>query len=158
MLKTIQKPILLLTAALFIVTSGVVYAQYPRTGENVRMPMHGDKMPGHMIPDLTDSQKEEMKSLHADHMQAIQPLQNEIGEKQARLRTLQTADKVNMAEINKVIEDIGQIRTEMMKIRATKHQEIRSLLTDEQRVFFDAHQPRHHGRREQHFPKHRDPH
>lgn len=111
-----------------------------------------------MIPDITDSQKEEMKSLHVDHMKMIQSLQNEIGEKQARLRTLQTADKVNMSEINRVIEDIGQIRTEMMKLKAAQYQEIRSLLTDEQRVFFDAHHPTHHGPREQHLPKHRDQH
>ena len=115
-------------------------------------------MLGHIIPDLTDSQKEKMKSLHVDHMQAIQPLQNEIGEMQARLRTLQTADKVNMSEIYEVIEDIGQIRNEMMKLQAAQHQEIRSLLTDEQRVFFDAHRPQHQGPHEQHLPKHRDPH
>ena len=70
--KTMQKPVLVLIAALFIVTSGAAYAQCPKTEENPRMPMHGEKMPGHMmIPDLTDSQKDKMKSLHADHMKAI---------------------------------------------------------------------------------------
>ena len=160
MLKTIQRPVLLLIAASVIVTSGIAYAQCPKNDRKDRMPVQREKMEGRhmMIPDLTDAQKEQMKSIHTEHMQAIQPLQNEIGEKQARLRTLQTADKVNMAEINKVIEDIGQIRTEMMKIRAAQHQELRSLLTNEQRVFFDAHRPQHKGPHEQHLPKHRDLH
>jgi len=156
--KTIQKSGLLLIAAVFIVTSGIVYAQCPKTEDKDKMPMHGEKTPGHMmVPDLTDSQKDKMKTLHVDHMKAIQPLQNEIGEKQARLRTLQTADKVNMSEINTLIEDIGRTRTEMMKLRAAHHQEIRSLLTEEQRVIFDAHQPQKHGPREQHLPKRHDP-
>ena len=43
------------------------------------------------------------------------------------------------------IEDIGKIKTEMMKLREQHRQDIRKLLTDEQRVFFDAHQPAHQG-------------
>jgi Spy/CpxP family protein refolding chaperone len=157
MSKTIQKSALLLIAALFIASSGTAYAQCPKNEAKDTMPMHGEKMQGHMmIPDLTDSQKDKMQTLHFEHMKAVQPLQNEMMEKQARLHTLQTADKVNMAEINKVIEDIGQIRTEIMKLRAAQHQKIRSLLTDEQRVFFDAHKPQHKGPREHHLPKHND--
>jgi Spy/CpxP family protein refolding chaperone len=155
--KTIQKSTLLFIAALFAVTSGITYAQCPKNAGKDKMPMHGEKTPGHtMIPDLTDSQKDKMKTLHFDHMKALQPLQNEIGEKQARLRTLQTADKVNMSEINVVIEDIGSLRTKIMKMKAAHHQEIRSLLTEEQRVIFDAHQPRHYGPREQNFPLRHD--
>lgn len=159
MTKTIQKPALLLIAALFVVTSGITYAQCPKNKGKDKLPMHGEKTPGHMmIPDLTDSQKDKMKTLRFDHMKAIQPLQNEIGEKQARFRTLQTADKVDMSEINEVIEDIGSLRIRIMKLKAAHHQEIRSLLTQEQRVLFDAHQPQQHGSREQHLPKRHDPH
>lgn len=157
--KTIQKSALLLIAVLFIVTSGIAFAQCPKMEGKDKVPMHGEKTPGHMmIPDLTDSQKDKMETLRLDHMKAMQPMHNEIGEKEARLRTLQTADKVNMSEINALIEDIGRMRTEMMKLRAAHHQEVRSLLTDEQRVFFDARHPLHHGPREQHLPKHHDPH
>ena len=157
--KTIGKSALLLSTMLFIAGSSIIHAQCPKTEGKDRMPVQGEKMEGRhmMIPDLTDSQKEQMKSMHLDHMKAIQPLENEIGEKQARLHTLQTADKPNMAEINALIEDIGNTRIEIMKKKAAHHQKIRSLLTDEQRVFFDTHHPLRHGPREKHLPKHRDP-
>lgn len=156
--KTMKKTIMLLIAASFVLSTGIAYAQCPKNEGKDKLPMHGEKTPGHMmIPDLTDSQKDKMETLRLDHMKAIQPLHNEIGEKQARLRTLQTADKVSMPEIDKVIEDIGQTRTEIMKLKAAHHQEIRSLLTDEQRVFFDAHKPQYHGPRENKYPKRRDP-
>jgi Spy/CpxP family protein refolding chaperone len=156
MSATKKKPILLLIAALFIVSSGIAYAQCPGKDGNCkdRPPMHGEKGPGHdpMIPDLTDEQKEQIKDIRVESMEEMLTLKNKLGEKAARLRTLQTAAKANMSEINKAIEDIGKLRTEMMKLKAASHQEIRSLLTDEQRIFFDAHHPHHGGPGEHHGP------
>jgi Spy/CpxP family protein refolding chaperone len=142
-----KKTIPLLIAALFIVSSGFVCAQGPKEERPDRPPMHGEKGPGHgpMIPDLTDEQKEQIKNLRVELMQDLTSLKNKLGEKQARLRTLQTANKANMSEINKEIESIGDLRTEIMKLKAANHQKIRSLLTDEQRVFFDAQHPPHDG-------------
>lgn len=149
---------LLLIAAFFIATSGTAYAQCPKNEGKDGIPMQDDMAPAHMmIPDLTDAQKDAMETLRLDHMKAVQPLHNEIAEKQARLRTLQTADKVNMVEVNRVIEDVGALHTRIMKLKAAHHQEIRSLLTDEQRVFFDAHGPRHQGPHGKDFPKRNDP-
>ena len=163
MSATKKKPILLLIAALFIISSGIAYAQGPGNDGNRedRPPMHGEKGPGHgpMIPDLTDEQKEQIKDIHVESMEDMLALKNKIGEKTARLHTLQTAAKANMSEINKTIEEIGKLRTEMMKLKAASHQKIRSLLTDEQRVFFDVHhQPHdgpggHHGPPSQHGPR-----
>ena len=80
-------------------------------------------------------------------MKAMQPLRNQLGEKKARLRTLTTADKVNMTEVNKVIDDIGAMQTQLMKLKEQRRQEIRKLLNDEQRVMFDAHHGSHDGPR-----------
>jgi Spy/CpxP family protein refolding chaperone len=156
MSATKKKSILLLIAALFFVSSGVAYAQCPGKDCNRedRPPMHGEKGPGQgpMIPDLTDEQREQIKDLRVDVMEKMLSFKNRLGEKAARLRTLQTAAKANMSEINKAIEEIGKLRIEMMKLKAACHQEIRSLLTDEQRVFFDAHHPSHDGPGEHHGP------
>jgi Spy/CpxP family protein refolding chaperone len=145
MFLTKKKPILLLSAVILLFISGIAYAQGPQGDCEGKPHMHGQASshPRPMIPDLTDEQKEQMEDLHIEHMKAVQSVHNKINEKEARLRTLQTADKVNMSEINKTIEDIGQMRTELMKLKAAHHQKIRSLLTDNQRVFFDAHQPPH---------------
>ncbi len=110
--------------------------------------MEGDhfcKEPGDrpMIPDLTEEQKEKIETLKINHMEKMMPMKNEMGEKQARLKTLTTAEKVNMSEVNKLIESIGSLCTKIMKLQAQHRQDVRELLTDKQRVIFDAHGPVH---------------
>lgn len=92
-----------------------------------------------MIPDLTEEQQEQIKDLRVGQMKQMIQYRNNLTEKRASLRTLQTQDNPDMEAINNTIEEMGQIRTEMQKARAEHHQEIREILTDEQRAFFDAH-------------------
>ncbi len=91
-----------------------------------------------MLPDLTDAQKDQMKAIHIKGMKATQPLKNAIMEKRAHLNTLSSADKADIKAINKQIDDISVLQASIKKVRAANKQEIRSLLTDEQRVIFDA--------------------
>lgn len=105
----------------------------------------GQGNPGHKgacihaeLPDLSEEQQVKIKELKTAHMKAMLEHKNELNEKNARLKTLQTAENVEMNKINKVIEEIGSIKTEMAKKKAAHHQEIRKLLTEEQRVHFDA--------------------
>ncbi|MGB3340440.1 MAG: Spy/CpxP family protein refolding chaperone [bacterium] len=153
MLKNKKKYLMLLLAAMIMIPMSV-YAQPPdQDGDHSKEHgMHGKMEPGQhpMIPDLTDKQKEKMKDLHVEHMKTVQPIKNEIGELEAKFHTLQSADKPNMGEINKLIEAIGQKRIDIMKLKAAHMQEIRKLLTDEQRVFFDAHKPHQGGKMKHH--------
>ena len=91
------------------------------------------------IPDLTDAQKEQIKDLRTANMKEMLPLRNALKEKQARKNTVSTGDNVNMTEVNKVIDEIAAIKTIMAKKRAEQRQNIRKILTDDQRVFFDTH-------------------
>jgi len=61
-----------------------------------------------------------------------------ISEKRARLEVLQTADKPDTREINKVIDEIAAVQAQEMKAQAANRQKIKSLLTEEQRAIFDA--------------------
>ena len=54
---------------------------------------------------------------------------------------LTVAEKVNMVEIDKTIDEISGLTAQIMKQREFAKQEIRKLLTDEQRMIFDT---RHH--------------
>lgn len=147
---------MLLLAAMIMIPMSI-YAQPPEKdgGRTEEHWMHGKKEQGPhpMIPDLSDKQKEKMKDLHVELMKTVQPIKNEIGELKAKLHTLQSADKPNMVEINKLIDNIGLQHTKMMKLHAAHMQEIRKLLTDEQRVFFDAHKPDHGKRMKHHDPQ-----
>jgi Spy/CpxP family protein refolding chaperone len=151
MLANSKKSILLITT-LFIIGSGIAYAQGPKAEFKGKqeMPEKMQQHKGPMIPDLTEKQQDQMKDLRIEHLKQVKPLRDQIHEHEAHLHTLQTADKVNMAEINKAIEDIGTLRIEIMKLDAVHHQKVRSLLTEEQRLMFDTHQPRHEGQHGSH--------
>jgi Spy/CpxP family protein refolding chaperone len=90
------------------------------------------------IPDLTDGQKEQINDLKTQHMKEVLPLRNLVQEKQAQLKSISTGDKVDMDKVNNTIEEIGKIKIDLAKKRAAHRQEIRNVLTEDQRVIFDS--------------------
>lgn len=89
------------------------------------------------IPDLTVKQKEQIKTIQMELMKKTQHIQNLINEKRARLRTLTTEDKPNQKAINKIIDEIAGEKAKLQKLRMKSRLDIRALLTDEQKVYFD---------------------
>ncbi len=146
-MKTSKLKLTTMLLALFLVGfvsySMKVYAQ-PGFGRGFKGEQMGEFKPGieNKIPDLTESQKDQIEKLRTEHLKKTLPMKNEVGEKEARLRTLTTVENVDMNKVNKTIEEIGKIKTEMAKEREAHRQEIRKLLNDEQRVKFDSFPPR----------------
>lgn len=132
-------------------------AAQPEAGEPPMNPPAGDHPPMMLwerIPDLSEDQKEEIKTSVTEHKKDALPLHNQLREKQAHLETLSTADEADMTAINTTIDEIGELRTQLMKNRAAHRQEIRKLLTDDQRIHFDTmivH--KHHKADKKHRPK-----
>lgn len=93
--------------------------------------------------DLTDEQSEQIKTLRLAHMEQMLPIKNQIQEYRAQLQTLRTAKKADMKAINNLIDDMADLRAKQMKAREAHHQEVRSLLTDEQRIKFDLFKNKH---------------
>lgn len=87
---------------------------------------------------LTDTQKEAFKQSRLAMQKQLQPIQNELGEAEAHKKTLMSAEKPDLAAINKNIEKIGGLKVEMEKIRTKNHLDMRAQLTEEQRLKFDA--------------------
>ncbi len=83
---------------------------------------------------LTDEQKEAFKKIMLAIPKEIKPLRNELGEAAAHQRTLISADKPDMTAINKNIDKMGALKTEMAEIEMKYRLERRALLTDEQRL------------------------
>ncbi|MFH2141236.1 MAG: Spy/CpxP family protein refolding chaperone [Bacteroidota bacterium] len=100
---------------------------------------HGDKAGKCCmnIPDLTDDQKGKIEKLHTGNMKAFMPMKNELKEKKAKMHTLMTAEKVDMVQIDKVIDEMGAIEVNIEKKHAAMVQEIRKILTEDQRLMFD---------------------
>ena len=106
--------------------------------DKVLLMNEGQRGPGEGL-NLTDAQKEAFKQSMLATQKQIQPIRNELGEAEARQKTLTTAEKPDLNAINKNIEKIGALKVEMAKIQAKHRLEMRAQLTDEQRLKFDAH-------------------
>ena len=117
---------------LFLLTTlftGAAFAQRPAR-DSARAAKHATS-------NLSADQKKKMAELRTQLKKDILPLKNQLGEKKAKMRTLETADKADIAAINALIDEIQSLQGKIMKLHATQRQEIRKMLTPEQRVDFD---------------------
>ena len=105
--------------------------------ENMNGPMMMHRQA--MIPNLTDDQKQKIDQFDLTFAKNTLQTRNNIREKEAHLRTLVTQDNANVDEINKLIDDIGNLKTTIRKERVATDLKIRGLLTDDQKVIFDTH-------------------
>ncbi|NJO90085.1 MAG: Spy/CpxP family protein refolding chaperone [Chloroflexia bacterium] len=139
MKKMNLKTMVLLMASLLFIGTTQIKAQKGQ--------MKGNKAQGWVcnIPDLTDDQQKKIDDLRVEHQKIMLNNRNQMMEKRAKLNTLRTADKADMNAINKLIDEMGVLHTQMMKDKEAHHQAIRSLLNDKQRVFFDSHKGRGFG-------------
>ena len=82
------------------------------------------------IPNLTPEQEVKISELRTAHLKEVTPLRNELGEKRARLRTLESADKPDMNAINKTIDEMAVIKANIQKLRASHRANVSAQLTD----------------------------
>jgi len=140
-----MKTNVLMTVVFVVVASLTINAQpqrmqpyFGKSPAEVRQVVRpeGFSMP---MTSLDDKQREEIRKIRTEQMKERTQMRALLNEKRARLEVLQIADKPDMKEINKVIDEIASIQVQEMKAMAANRQKIRSLLTEEQRVYFDAH-------------------
>jgi Spy/CpxP family protein refolding chaperone len=89
------------------------------------------------IKGLSDEQKQKIEKMKSSHQKEMLQLKNLECEKKSHLKTLETADNADLNAINKTIDEIGAVNVDKMKKCAAHKQEIRKILTDEQRISFD---------------------
>jgi len=133
----------LMAIAIAVVTSLTISAQPQRmrqfAGSDLDVQiMHRNEQISKPAGNLDEKQREELQKIRTEQMKENTRFRNQLKEKRAKLETLQTADKPDMKEINKVIDEIATVQAQEMKSQAANRQKIRALLTEEQRVRFDA--------------------
>ncbi len=138
-----KKKILGIAIVVAVLISAVAFAQKNETrkefGKKGEMQMRPDFRPrGQAGNFFTEEQQEAIKKIKVETEKEIKPLRNKLREMEAHQQTLTTADKANMGAIYKNIDEMSEVKAEMAKIRASKHQEIRKLLTEEQLIKFDS--------------------
>ncbi|MCY1721055.1 periplasmic heavy metal sensor [Prolixibacteraceae bacterium Z1-6] len=87
---------------------------------------------------FTEEQLTKVKELRLETAKQIKPLRNELNELKAKQQTLTTADNADMKAINNNIDKMSKVKADLEKVMAKQHQEIRSMLSEEQLIKFDA--------------------
>lgn len=128
---------LLLVAVFFVAMTANAQTPQNRQDRQKRM-MHRDlRAQAEKAPFFTEEQKEAIKEIRLETDKEMKPLRNELRELNARQQTLTTEEGANLEAIYENIEKMADVKTEMAKIRAKQHQEVRGLLTEEQLLKFD---------------------
>jgi Spy/CpxP family protein refolding chaperone len=92
---------------------------------------------GCKIPDLTADQQKQIDALKATMMKDRLQLTAQIQEKKAHLKTLTITDQPDMAAINKTVDELYALKAELAKKKEAHIQDVRKILTPEQRLQFD---------------------
>jgi Spy/CpxP family protein refolding chaperone len=104
---------------------------------NEGMEEHHKNGIGREIPGLSEEQAKKIEALHISFQKEMLSLKNQMAELKAHKRTLSTTDKVDMKAIYANIDAITQVQNQIMKKGEDHRQQVRSILTDEQRLRFD---------------------
>ena len=141
-MKNMKTGILTILMAAILAITSTAMAQNSMEPQNRKdgkeMMRKGMKQDAQKPDFLTMEQKETLKKLRMETAKEIKPLKNELRETMAHQQTLITADKADLAAINKNIDKMWGIKAEMAKIMAKQHQAFRSQLTEEQLIQFDS--------------------
>ncbi len=97
------------------------------------------------MPNLTDAQRTSIEKLQVVQQKEMLQYSNKLRELNAKLNTQRSSNNESMTAINKTVDEITSVKNKQMKQRETHKQEIRKLLTDDQKVLFDSRQNRRNG-------------
>lgn len=111
----------------------------PPPAPETRMMGEMDEMgPMPMMESLTDKQKEQIKAIRTQTKSTILPVRASLQEKEAHLKTLMVAENADMGAIQNSVTEISTLKGQIMLERVKSQQEIRKVLTPEQRTQFDS--------------------
>jgi len=127
--------LILLGAALSMITIHPLLAQENPPGNRPRMMANRRNMMG--IPDLTEDQQAQIEAIRLKLEKTVIPLKGEIKVLDAELKNLLASGSASERELDRKIDEISALRVSVQKRQVKQHLEIRSLLTEEQKVFFD---------------------
>jgi len=130
------KTIMTAVIALALISAYPILAQKAERGhQKEKMRLYKD-MGIHCIPSLTTEQISKIQKLKLENQKEILPLRQKRQTIYLELRTL-ISEGADQKKLETKIDESGKIRTEIQKKALAHHQEIRKLLTDEQKVYFN---------------------
>ena len=141
--------LILILAALMVTQMWAQPGQGMRQGQG-RHGMKGMMGHGNMMCDmldLTTDQQKQMNEMKLNMEKEMLPLRSEMMQAKGELRLLKVENKPNLKAINNKIDDVVSLKAKIMKLRAKHQLEVRSILTDEQKLKWDQRQLHKKGRK-----------
>jgi Spy/CpxP family protein refolding chaperone len=90
------------------------------------------------IPDLSGDQKTRIETLRTQQLTSSTQYRARMDELRARQHSLRIAENPDMGAINNVIDQMERLRAEHLKQRENHIQQVRNILTPEQKAIFDS--------------------
>jgi Spy/CpxP family protein refolding chaperone len=115
-----------------LVLAGWLMAEPP--AEPQPAPAQPEAMP--MIPNLTDTQMEQIQALRIKHLKEVMPIETDIRIKELELDALWHAEKFDAKQIVAKVKEIGELKNKLALAKVNHQIEIYNLLTPEQRKMF----------------------
>ena len=147
-----MKKILLVIVTLFI--SDMAYSQVQRGNNFQRREMidrdqirerlkmrresmqNGENEPIRLL-NLSEEQRKSFKEINSKHLSQVKPIKKEMMKKKLEMQLEKMEDKIDIATVNKLFDDISDLEAELRKSEFNRNLEIRSLLDDEQEMRFE---------------------
>lgn len=90
------------------------------------------------IPGLTDNQRAQITDLQADFWKDMQEKREVLREKRQALNQLRAEKEVKLKKVNQAIDEVNVLEADLAKRQAQYRDDIRQLLNEEQKAFFDG--------------------
>ncbi len=91
------------------------------------------------LPDLTEDQQVTIEKLRSEHMNSMVVLRADEDVLRAELNRLEVGGKYDQKAVDSKIDELYDLKAKMAKAKAKHQQDVRNVLTDEQKAVFDAH-------------------
>jgi len=125
---------LFITGALLTFIAIGLHAQPPCTGQGPGQGRGFRNNTEKPFLNLSDDQKEAMKTLRIDHQKKLVPLRNQMAELKAHQRTLMSEESVDMKQVDKNIDEQTALMNKIQKLQAEHRVAVKGILTDEQEL------------------------
>lgn len=86
---------------------------------------------------FTEEQEAEFKKLKVEKLKVVNPLKNKLNELRAKKQTLMSANKINNRDVNKIIDQMTNIKEDIAKANMKYKVAKTKLLTEEQKMMLN---------------------
>ena len=136
-MKRIDRNFKLLVAIIFILGLSLSVMAQPNQRRQIPHQSMRAQSPLKFL-DLSEEQKDQIKEIHLAHMKDVQANRDEVKINRVKINAQLHNDDPDMKEIVKLVEANGKLLTKIQVKSIKEKINVRLLLTDEQKIIFDA--------------------